>query len=240
MEPNIKHHVVGFATLVSLLGGCAKKQDLAPDCTNACTIITGRFTTDNRTIGLANVPLDLKWVDFTGLTQVANRRKATTTTDANGNYTFRFYRNDDELTDGLYSVHYQADANTYIVNRDGQGAEIDAGNLKRDTIIVSDWLLPRKAYLHLNVTNPMPISEYFVAEYSFENGARSGPNRFNATLHYGLYSFSGTPATSADVVIGANQPVELAVDKTKNGVRTIQRDTIRLAAGAHYSHQVTY
>jgi hypothetical protein len=52
---------------------------------------------------------------------------------------------------------------------------------------------------------------------------------------------TGSPScASADVEIAANQPVELKIDKTKNGQRIIQRDTILLAPGARYDQQITY
>lgn len=225
---------------ILFLSGCREEDSVEAVCSASCTVITGRFTTDGGRTGLANVPLELEWVNFNGVAGATVHRKARATTDANGNYTLRFHISDNELNDGVYKLHYRVDTKSYITDRDSQGLGVLGADIKRDTVITSNWLLPRKAYLHLEVTNPVQASEYFAAEYGFRLGNFSTIGRFNYGIVSMLYS-PGRPTTAtADVEIAANQPVELKVDKTKGGQRSIQRDTIQLTPGARYVHRITY
>lgn len=226
--------------VLSLLAGCGERQSVEPTCNSTCTVITGKFTTDGRRTGLANVPLELKWVGSTSAFSTDVRRKATTTTDANGNYTLRFYISDNELKKGVYKITYKTTRNDLIINQYGDGFSVIASDIKRDTVIVSDWLLPRKARVHFVVTNPTQAAEYLAAEYGFDNGPIYGIGRFGYNSVYTLYSPSGGTASAGDAEVAANQPVELKVVKMKNGVQTTQRDTIRLAPNEVYNQQITY
>lgn len=225
------------------LGSCRKEVPVEPSCNGSCNVITGRFTTDGRSIGLPNVPLELRWVKRSGQYESAVHRKAKTTTDANGNYNLRFYISDDELKDGIYEVQYQLDRSKYIVSPDSpsKGFSVGGAAIKRDTIITSDWLIPQKAYLRQEITNPTQASEQTMTLASFDAGALATTAVFNSKVDGLWYSTRSPGGVSAiDLEVAANQPVELRVDKYKNGQRIIEHDTINLAPGAHYTQHITY
>lgn len=221
-----------------LLTGCAKESGFEPACNGSCTVITGRFSTDDGRTGLAGVPLELKWVNFTGISHADIHRKTATSTDAKGNYTLRFHISDEELADGVFEITYRVDSKQYIVDRDNLGYA--DSRLKRDTIIVSNWLLPRKAYLHFDVTNPAQVTSYFSADCSFRHGGLGNGGQFNYDIATTIYS-AGYPAlAAADVEIAPNQPVEVMTTRLRNGQYVRERDTIQLAPGARAVRQITY
>jgi hypothetical protein len=219
---------------LALLGGsCEKNNTVEPTCQSHCTTISGRFTTDNRTAPIAGLPIQMEWVKHKGLLSADVRIKAKTKTDAQGNYRLNFYVKDDELQDGVFKITYSADAREYIIDRDKQGAAWL--ELSRDTLIVSDWLLPRKAYVRPEITNPSQIIGSYWGEYGFANGAYQGPGRYSYAV---VFTFNQLPSDAIEVA--ANQPVDLKAYKTVNGQRIETHDTVRIAPGATYVHRVTY
>ncbi|MBF9140531.1 hypothetical protein [Hymenobacter properus] len=212
---------------------CKKEEVEEPACSDHCTTIVGRFTTDNRATPLAGLPVRMQWVRWKGAFSTDVRTKAKTVTDAQGNYRLNFYVKEDELKDGYFEVCYSGDASKYILDRDQTGASWLG--LSRDTVIVSDWLLPRKAFVHPEITNAAQIVGDYWGEYGFANGAYRGRGRFTYAV---VFTFNQLP--SGNIEVAANQPVDLKSFKTVNGQLVVAHDTVRLAPGATYVHRVTY
>lgn len=223
------------SSLLLLGAGCQKTEIAEPACAGHCTTVTGRFTTDNRTAPIAGLPLRLEWVNRTGVFHAEVRTKARAVTDAQGNYRLSFYLKDDELRDGYFEITYSADASRFIVDRDSKGASWL--ELTRDTAIISNWLLPRRAFVHPEISNPAQVVGNYWGQYSFANSDYGYQGRFT----YGVvFRFGADTMPLADIEVAANQPVDLQTDKVRNGVRIITHDTIRLQPGATYVHRVSY
>lgn len=224
-----------FPAIAVVCGSCQKNDVVPAPCSGGhCTTTSGRFTTDDRTAPVAGLPLRLSWVKRISSFYADVRPIAETTTDAQGNYTLRFLLQDDELTHGYFQVSYVADKQKYIVDRDNVGAFWS--KLTRDTTIVSNWLLPRKAFIHPEITNPTEIKGSYWAQYSFANGPYGYRGKFTYST---VFTFDGGLPT-ADIAVAANQPVDLQTDRMKDGKRIITHDTVRVAPGATYVHRVTY
>ncbi|WP_216688769.1 hypothetical protein [Hymenobacter siberiensis] len=216
-----------------LCAGCKKDEIAEPACNDHCTTISGRFTTDNRTAPIAGLPVQIIWVKWAGAFSAKTRTKAHATTNGQGDYRLNFYLQDDELTDGYFEIVYSADAGKYVVGRDQIGASWL--ELSRDTTIISNWLLPRKAFVHPVITNAAQIIGDYWGEYSFATGSYQRGSRFT----YGVvFTFNHLPVS--DIEVAANQPVDLKTYKQVNGQLVTVHDTVRLAPGATYEHRVTY
>lgn len=234
---------IGLGLLLTSCFGSA----VEPACDGTCAVITGRFLTDGGQRGIAGVALKLDWVERSYIIGGDVHHKATTTTDADGKYTLRFRVSDDERnTYGSYRMSYTANANEFIVYAAADnGLRLRSDGLRPDTVITSDWLLPRKAYLHYEVTNPAQVQGNVQLSYLFQQGEFTGTGYLNLASQRFLYDNDGhnAPPNSppvGDVFIAANQPVVLQVFKVKNGVQITERDTIQLAAGDRYTQRITY
>ncbi|KAA9338697.1 hypothetical protein F0P96_07705 [Hymenobacter busanensis] len=225
--------MVGIALL--LFTGCRKENQVEPACGGSCTVIKGRFVTDNGAQPISKLPVEIKWIKSTGIIGGTIRRKAATKTDASGYYELRFYVKDDELTDGHFAVQYAGNSADYVLDRENKGASFL--DLTRDTVITSDWLLPRKAYIDFELTNPTstPSPYYGYTTFSFANGSFPRQGRFG----YGVVVTWHDPGTTR-VEVAANQLIDIETLTTKNGVRVVTHDTIRLRPGSHYTHRDHY
>jgi hypothetical protein len=221
-----------LVTAVILCAGC-KKEVTEPACSDRCTTISGRFTIDNRNVPIAGLPVRISWVKRTGTLYSQIRTKARTTTSVQGDYRLNFYLRDEELTDGYFVIEYSADVGEYVLERDQTGAKWQ--KLSRDTVIISNWLLPRKAFVHPAITNAIQIVGDYWGEYSFATGGYQGAGRFN---YAEVFTFNNLPVS--DIQVAANQPVDLKTYKRVNGQLMTMHDTVTLAPGTTYVHRVTY
>ncbi|MEJ8755964.1 hypothetical protein WG947_03070 [Pontibacter sp. H259] len=221
-----------YFLLLLILCSCHTQTDdfISKYCPGSCTVITGRLTTDGGTKPLAGVKLDLNWHsgDPYGFDN-ASRRKAITTTDANGNYELRFLQRDDELTEGHFNViaHLPEDKYYFCAN----AREIESfSDLKRDTTIILNYELPQIAYIQVKVNNlqAKQPNDYLATEFSF-----SAP-----CTPVIVWGNSGPQNTAS---VGANQQVIIQSTKIKSGIRTETIDSVSmLQPGEVYTYQITF
>src|SRR5258706_17935 len=87
---------------------CIKRENdlISQACSSNCTVVSGQFITNGGKSPLANMPLTLYWrIVQPELGGGINREKATTKTDANGNFRMAFLTRDDELNNGNFLIN---------------------------------------------------------------------------------------------------------------------------------------
>lgn len=218
-----------------LLGttACTKVEQDFGACPGNCTVIQGQLVTAGGNEALRNVPLTLEWKRNTYYI----RQKASGRTDANGNFQLRFLMKDDELSEGYFTVQYNVKTNDYYLL---DHSSIVLPDLKRDTTVsLGRYLVPRKAYVELRITNQQDIGgDSYWSNFSSPYGTVStiGP-------------FGGGPAVdwrSADVRTGwivpvpGDQPIVVNHVKNRNGVRFTSADTIYVPRGTRQQYTVTF
>jgi len=213
------------------LVGC-KKDDKVETCPGSCTVITGRLLTAGGTTPLARVPLTVKWLNRVSLFGGDVRTKATATTNADGWYTLRFFVRDDELHQGYFKVDYSVDKSKYY----DLGSDFAFMELPRDTTIVQDYLIPRKAYVELVLTNPgaLTAADSFWSNFSSRSGLFPGTSTAGPAVSWPLQG------QSSRVEVAGDQPVVVENLRNKAGVRVVTYDTLRIPAGTTQPYTVTF
>lgn len=230
-----------MAGLILLLAtSCTKQEELPEKCTGSCTTITGRLVTANGKEPIVGADVTLKWMYGTLYSPKA-MVKAKGRTDADGKYTIAFYIKDSELTDGFFEAFFSVDKNIYyVMSNDDDGVAFY--DLKRDTIIqVENYVIPRKAYVRLAITNQSQIAGGSEQYLSMFNSCYGFNTVFSKEIQGGGPSISWLGwADETPVSIPGDQPINVSNYKVKNGVTTISNDSIFVAAGTTQNYTVTY
>lgn len=212
-----------IAALPVVLSNClANENDLiSQNCVSGCTRLEGRLTTNSGSTGIANVKLTLTW-SYRQMIGGITRTKAATTTDANGYYSINFLMRDDELGSGYYKIDYIVDKTEYLSFYPENS--ISLYNLKKDTLVTTNYLIPKKAFMKWNVVNQNQIqpSDYFSADVLSLMGY-DGKEKSGAVLYW-----TNTSPSSSVIEVAGNQPLYVITYKTKGGVRTVKYDTITI------------
>ncbi|MER2997906.1 hypothetical protein [Pontibacter populi] len=220
--------------LTLLLSSCHTKTDdfVSKHCPGSCTVIKGTLTTDARNKPLAGVKLEVQWREGDMFSSIS-RRKAITTTDDKGNFELRFLLRDDELPDpysynGSFTVKAHINPDDYLTCSGGNTL-LHTYDLKRDTTIIFDYVLPRKAFIEIQANNLQ---------------ARQQDDFLQTVI---LYDSPCLPAiswftrdTKYTVPVAANQPLIIRTTKRKSGVETITEKVITLAPGQTSNYQLTF
>lgn len=228
--------------LTILATSCTKQEELLEKCSGSCTTITGRLITANGKEPIVGANVTLKWMYGT-LNSPKAMVKARVKTDANGKYTISFFIKDSELTDGFFEVFFPVDRNRYYVlsvPHDDDG--IAFYTLKRDTVVqANDYLIPRKAYVRLAITNPSQIAAN-AGQFSSDFNSCYGFNTvFSREIQGGGAAITWPGwADEPPLSIPGDQPIIVRHYKVKNGVRTFSNDSIFVAAGTTQNYTVTY
>lgn len=145
--------IYGF---LALLMGCVNEIDEAFNeaCTSSCVIVNGRFVTEDGTVGVADLSLELDWLNI-GMLNGTTRKIATGRTDADGYYSFSFTPRDEELTNGDFSIEFTARDEHLI---DKEQAYFSLPIVSRDTVLVRNYHIPSKAKVRLVISNLADIS----------------------------------------------------------------------------------
>lgn len=213
---------------------CVNELDteLNQTCDTACTIIEGRFTTEDGTVGIAQVPLALSWSTFF-MFSGSRRDIATTQTDEQGYYTLRFYARDDELTKGDFSIQY-TEPKGFITGDNYVGIYVD----RRDTTVTRNVYLPTQGALRLVIANPEDISaddflsvstHYKVSDLAINAQARSG----------GLDTRYSTTSEMTAIASG-NQYNYIRIQKKKDSVARSINDSIYVPVDRTPTYRITF
>jgi hypothetical protein len=230
--------VLNFFLLTSILTGCASEEIIPSNCTGACTTLTGRLTTANNQQGIGGATVLVKWI-YGSAYQAKAKTKAKTATDAAGNYQISFFIEDAELADGFFEVFYLVDkSNYYTIGEDG----VAFYHLTRDTIVrVANYVIPRKAYVRLSITNQPQLIADKGQYLSTFNTCYGLNNVFSRAIQGGgaAINWDGLPSENPLAVAG-DQPVLVKSYKTKNGVLKFSTDSLFIPAGTTQTYTVTY
>lgn len=185
----MKTQFLTLAALLVCLSSCSKKEEL-PECLGSCTIVTGRLLTSG-SAALPNAPVTLQWIRPIGLFSEM-RKKAIGITGANGRFSVKCFLANDELSSGYLEISYQVDKSKYYTIGEPESAFF---NFKRDTILIApDFLIPRKAFVKLIITNAsqIPGSYSFTSDF---NSCYGGNTVFSQKIQGGGASinWSGLP-----------------------------------------------
>ncbi|MBB6612426.1 hypothetical protein H7F15_15370 [Pontibacter sp. Tf4] len=229
--------------LLLFLSSCHTQSDdfISKYCPGSCTVIKGKLTTDGRTKPLAGVTLEVNWYTYSSPAITSNtRRKAITTTDANGNFELRFLIQDDELPNeytntSYFQVKASADKNTYLFCL-GDNLLLEYTDLERNTTINANYNLPRKAQLVLQVSNPQAMANGDNIQSSILMDAGVSGTSYGCSV--GAYLTAGNAQTT--IAVAANEDIVIRSVKNKAGSQTTSNQTIRLAPGQVLQHQITF
>ncbi len=134
---------------------------------------------------------------------------------------------DDELEQGYFYLKYDIrDPNYWTL----QDKEFPLQKLRRDTLVYSTYLIPNKAFLDLQITNPNDIKQddHFYTFFLFRYG--------ESTNGKGVY-WKDAPKSSE---IPSNQKVFVETTRRKLGVFSTTYDTLLLQKGERKVYSVTF
>jgi hypothetical protein len=234
MMVKVFFYVLSVGLLISILtiSSCVKEEDdlISQNCSSSCTIVSGKFTTQGGSRGLSGIPLTLYWKN--GIIEGGGtiRKKVTAKTDANGDFRISFSMRDDELKQGYFDIDFEINEANYLVFG---GKSFSLPALRRDTMIVTNYLIPYKAYLDLKISNPKDINstDHFYSQIRFSYG--------NYSQGIGDW-IDWSNLILSPVTIGADKEVIIESNKLKNGVRTTKYDTLKLAKDEKRIYSVTF
>ncbi len=214
----------------ALLTSCEKKEKQGP-CLGSCTTIEGLLLTSG-SAPLPNAPVSVRW-NNTALSR--RQTKAEGVTDANGRFQLSCFLSDEELASGYLSVVYEVDKSRYHTVGEASYAFFD---YSRDTTLVTQpYLIPRKAFIKLVITNP---------------GQLTGPNSYTTdfTFSYATTTFLRQGLGGGTFVnwyaLPLQNPLEIAGDEPilvrhfKAGRIPAPADTLFIPAGTTKTYTVTY
>ncbi|NEM97123.1 hypothetical protein [Pontibacter burrus] len=226
--------------LLLLLSSCHTQTDdfISKHCPGSCTVIKGKLTTDDRSTPLAGVKLEVNWVTRDIFSSLL-RRKAITTTDANGNFELRFLLREDELVrdynNGVFVVNAQIDQSKYLGCRFYEHL-LTYDKLSRDTTIIVNYNLPHRASLYLQAlnTSAMSTGDAMLVSAIFDYGEAGPAPNCIPTVSMDIRN------TEAAILVAANQDVIIRTVRRKNGVETTTNEVVRLTPGQNLHHQLSF
>ncbi|GAA4393214.1 hypothetical protein GCM10023186_44570 [Hymenobacter koreensis] len=219
-------------------GGACQKEDALPVCTRACTTLTGRLLTAGGQRPLPRAEVTASWRTVRGLRGSATR-KARTETDANGFYSLSFAISDAELADGFCQLNFAADPATYYsIGEPGFGFH----DLGRDTTVqVPDYLIPRKAFVRLVLTNPdqLPAGPSYLMTCFY---SCYGTNLVFSRTILGGGACVGWNRSAAETTLPlpGDQPMMLEPFIHGNSAGVRQLDSLFVPAGTTRTYFITY
>ncbi|RSK44061.1 hypothetical protein [Hymenobacter rigui] len=223
------------AALGLLAAGCTDKEVL-DTCMGSCTTVVGRLITANGQQPLANAPIEVRW-NYGPAYHPMSKLKAQATSDANGNYRLSFFIKDEELTEGYFNVRYSPNKKQYYtIGEDGQ---VLNGARRDTTFTLPDYLIPRKAYVRLAITNPTDVTLYaFMSDFNTPYGLNT---TFSRKIQGGgpVIFWDGLPAENPLPVAG-DQPILVKGYKKKNGLTEYTTDSLFIPAGTTATYSVTF
>lgn len=224
--------------------GCAKFEEDLIDGRNCkdCTLISGRITTSNGTTPISNMKVELYW-NYGGdgsLFSGISRKKATTKTDKNGYYDLICQLKDEEMEKGSFHVSANVDNNIYCNTVRSTGDDwkvLSVPDLRKDASFDINYDIPKKSFIEMSATNPADIqpNDYFTCTYTFLEET-VGKQKMNLDCGIGFaYSYPNSL-----IEVAAEQAVILTFNKTKDGIRSQETDTITLKPLETYKYSVTF
>jgi hypothetical protein len=225
--------IYGF---IILLLGCVNEieEGFNEICTSSCVVINGRFTTEDGTVGIANLPLELDW-SIMGMLNGAHRKIATGETDANGYYSFSFSPRDEELTKGDFSIEFALREGHLI---DERFAYFDLPITSRDTALVRNYHIPSKARIKLVVSNLTDIAkpDYLSSTVLYEK------DDFDKDIRVvsGMIDTRYNPRQSITLSTAGNQYTYIKSTISKDGTIEIYLDSLVVPTNQEVTYELKF
>jgi len=191
--------------------------------TTNTTTITGKIVTEGGTAPAKGVKLNLDWI-IQGELGGTHRSIANTTTDNNGIFKFVFYASDLELrNNGGYRINYIGTDTNYVklVNTNILGY---VTLFKRDTVIEKTFLLPKRSFIKIKITDPQ-IQTYFEVYY------RCGDLDFKDSYQEGGGKYYPEVVTEKTVKAAGNQMNYIQISKNIDNKDITTTDSVYVPLG---------
>lgn len=231
MSGRIKIFVV---VLFVFLHGCIKEEDDldGQNCELGCTMVTGKILTENGQVPLANLKLDVVWSKG-GYGFGSIRTKATSKTDLNGNFSLKFEIQDEELKEGGFGITYALDKDKYLDSNRG----IPLYGVKKDTMLMVNYNIPRKAFLDISVLNTDKIEQgaTFYTDLYYMT-----PSGLEQPVDGHILPWSNESDNYRELEVPGNQPIVLTESRQKGDERIQKIDTIVIEAGTTKKITIDY
>lgn len=216
---------------------CSREEDdlISQNCETNCTEIVGKIMTDNGTVPISNLKLTVKWDNIQYLGSGTIRTKATTRTDSQGNFYLKFYIRDDELEEGGFRLSYeQLDQDKYLRT---DFNEISLFPITRNTTLTINHNVPKKAFLNLSLLNLDQVQQgdNFMTEFSYPR-----PSDFSQSIDGEVRGWNNESKQNHLLEIAGNQPIELIIYRTINGVQTTEIKSIFFDAGTTSAYTIDF
>ncbi|MDT0648421.1 hypothetical protein RM545_17145 [Zunongwangia sp. F260] len=229
---------LGFLILILTLTfqSCTKGEDdlISQNCEIDCTEIIGKLMTDFGTTPIANHKVTVIW-DNTRFASGTVRTKATTRTDSNGEFYLKFFIRDDELNEGIHRLYYDELNGDEFLRADLNGITIYP--TIRDTIMLRNHNVPKKAFLNLSIMNLDDLQEGDSFSTNFKN---LSPIGFSQSVGGSINPWSNDSENDRLIEIAANQPVILEIIRDINDVITRESDTLFVNSGTTFNYTVDF
>lgn len=232
-----------LAILLSLQGCEIFVYDLFEEreCTGKSTEIKGRFTTEDGLLPVKNLELALSWDAGCGMGCFwgnSNRFISTKQTDDNGNYSFKFCAFEHEVNGSSYFVVTFSPPDSFNVRYPynvpyPQSFSIE-NIMKKDTVVIFNYHLPKKGFIELILKNPEDLAEgdRLVCQVFYEYGDRTH-TEWGETL-------DSDETTSILSDAARNQTNYIRIFRRKGGQETVTIDTIYVQKQVTYEYEVRF
>jgi hypothetical protein len=223
-------------TLLILCQSCNKTDDDTEIvCTTDCTILKGRFVTENNT-PLKDIKLRLNYrisnAPFSANTRIIKETK----TDENGFYNMEFYLEDNEIGEnghGFFAFlidESNLNPENYISRNDIYIGETIYSLPTRDTIIDKSFYIPTKDFITVTLNNFVPLgdNDRFEVKTLYPSGLKIGQNELidseyaSQSSGFGNYRSTNQVETFENVIVARNETNLIRIEKIKNGVGTTE------------------
>lgn len=233
----IKKLSFGILLGILIFISCSKEEDdlISQNCDTNCTEIMGKIMTDNGTVPIPNLKLTVKWDNVPPYGAGIIRTKAITRTDSQGNFYLKFLIRDDELLDGGYTLSYEKlDKNKYL-RTEYNG--IYLSQITRNTSLTVNHNVPKKALLNLTLLNLDQVQQgnSFTTEFSYPR-----PAGFSNSIDGDIRGWNNESKQNHLLEVAGNQPINLKIYRTINGVRTAEIKNIFFEAGKTSDYTVDF
>ncbi|GGW73505.1 hypothetical protein DFQ11_10951 [Winogradskyella epiphytica] len=234
---------IGKLSLLIILGivlfiSCSKEEDdlISQNCEANCTEIVGKVMTNNGSTPIPNLKISLVWNHNPNSGPNLIRKKASTKTDDEGNYSLKFYLRDDELDNGFHRLYHDEIENSEFLapNLNGITALF---NLNRDTLLLQNHNVVKKAFVNLTLLNLDDIqgSNKFWTNFEYPS-----PSGFSQSIDGAIRSWTNDFESNQLLEIAGNQPVVIEIVRKINDITTRENDTIFVDAGTTLNYTVDF
>lgn len=229
----MKLHILALWVCLLLLHGCFEKEDIIKYCFSDCTEIDGIFTTEDGTVPIENVQLELEW-SHTHIFLSSVRKIATAQTNKNGYYRMAFRAKDVELTRGSYTVTFHVPGDDYmdLIRNEFELHGID----RRDTTVTQNYHIPtRGANIHVRITNPdaIPDGDKLICNVTYKVGDLDKDVRMQRSLN-------SLDTSEAIIPTAALQYTYLRVIREENDEASFYLDSMILDVGETRSYEISF